>query len=142
MVQKRAMAGQRIPLVEKIRNSFQIYREHRTGAWGGVQSYVDRFKLLTDLLDEFTAKPVDACRILEVGCGQRAIVPMLFAAHGAKAHGIDVEVPTYRMSIPLFIKVLRTNGIDRACKSLARYLLFDRAFLKNLKREFNLADYL
>lgn len=138
MVQQRAMAGQRVPLVEKLRNGWQIYKEHRSTAWGGAQTYVERYRLLSGLLDEYTGIPVSSSRVLEVGCGQRAIMPLVFAAHGAESYGIDVEVPTYRMTPPLFFKIIRRNGIDRACKSLARHILFDRTFLKNIERAFNL----
>jgi SAM-dependent methyltransferase len=138
MVQKRAMAGQRIPLTEKLRNGWQIFKEHRSNAWGGAQTYVERYRLLSGLLDDFTDTPVASSRVLEVGCGQRAIMPLVFAAHGAEAHGVDVEVPTYRMSLPIFLKIIRRNGIDRACKSLTRHILFDRAFLRNIERAFDL----
>ena len=138
MVQKRAMAGQRVPFVEKLRNGWQIFKEHRSSAWGGVQTYVTRYQMFSELLEEFTDTPVASSRFLEVGCGQRAIMPLLFAAHGAEAHGVDVEVPTYRMSLPLFVEIIRKNGFDRACKSLTRHIFFDRKFLNNLKLAFNL----
>ena len=138
MSQKQAMAGQGIPLYHKLRNGWQLYREHSTEAWGGVRVYVDRYRAISKLLADRTGVPVEKSRILEVGCGQRAIMPMLFAAHGADAHGIDVEVPTHRMNPAVFTRVLRRNGLERALKSTARHVLFDRRFFKKLQEAFGL----
>ena len=140
MSQKRAMAGQGIPLYHKLRNGWQLYREHSTGAWGGVEVYVERYRNMSTFLTDYTGVPVENARILEMGCGQRAVMPMLFAAHGADAHGIDVEVPTYRMNPAVFARVVRRNGLERALKSTARHVLFDRRYFKSLQEAFGLSE--
>jgi len=137
-MQKKAMAGQKIPIVQKCLNAWQLYKEHRGSAWGGAQTYVQRFEALEKLLQEHTGKSVNESRVLEVGCGQRAVMPLVFAAKGAEAHGVDVEVPTFKLNPMIFMKVLRRNGLDRAVKSLARHVLFDRAFFKELEKVFEL----
>lgn len=132
------MSGQRIPLYHKLRNGWQLYREHSTNAWGGAESYVKRFEKLRGLLRQYTGKPISGSRTLEIGCGQRAVMPLILAAKGAESHGIDVEVPTHRMNPAVFVRILRANGWDRALKSAARSVLFDRAFYGELQAVFEL----
>lgn len=134
MIQKRAMAGQKIPLWHKLRNGLRIYRGHRTNAWGGADAYRKRYNFLVKLLNQYTGRSVKDSRVLEIGCGQRAAMPLLFAADGAEAFGVDVEVPTYHIDFQVLLKILRTNGVDRALKSLGRHVLFDKRFFEDLKQ--------
>jgi SAM-dependent methyltransferase len=130
--QRRAMAGLRIPLKHVLLGGVATFRKHRSYGHREVQTYAARFRFLSDLLRSQTGKPVRGCRILEVGCGQRALVPLLFAAEGAEAHAIDVERPTYDMHASDFLRILKENGLDRATKSLVRHILFDRSFFQDL----------
>lgn len=133
MTQRIAMGGQKVPIFHKLRSGWQTWQEHRTDAWGGVAAYEKRFEYLSQLMAQYVGRPIARSRILEVGCGQRAVMPLLFAAHGAEAYGIDVEVPTYRLDLHILLKVLRVNGFERALKSLTRNVLIDPGFFKELE---------
>jgi len=133
-VQRRAMAGQGIPLFRTIRNALQMYHKHRKYTDREVETYRQRYEFLVGLLKRSTGKPACGSRILEVGCGQRAVMPLLFAANGAEACAVDVETPTYRMNVPSFFRTLRNNGAHRAIKSAVRHVLFDRRFFTGLEQ--------
>jgi len=133
-VQRRAMAGRGIPLPRAIRNARQMYQKHRKYTEREVETYRARFELLAGLLERSTGKLVREAAVLEVGCGQRAVIPLLFAARGAEACAVDVEMPTYRMGVPGLLRMLRNNGAHRALKSVIRHVLFDRRFFAGLER--------
>jgi SAM-dependent methyltransferase len=128
------MAGQGIPLLRTMRNALQMYNKHRKHTDREVEIYHQRYEFLVALLKKATGKPVSEARVLEVGCGQRAVVPLLFAANGAEVCAVDVEPPTYRMSVLSFFRTLRNNGAHRAIKSAVRHVLFDRRFFAGLEQ--------
>jgi SAM-dependent methyltransferase len=130
--QRRAMAGQLIPVWHILRNGLKAYWIHRRYRSREIRTCLDRFRFLSDKLARHTGRSLASSRILDVGCGQRALMPLLFAAHGAEAYGVDVERPTYQFSAKGFLRILRESGVDRALKSLARHVLFDRGFFKDL----------
>jgi len=133
-IQRRAMAGQGIPILRAIRNASQMYRKHLKYTEREVQTYQERYELLANLLTAYTGRPVFGSRILEVGCGQRAVMPLLFAAKGADASAVDVEIPTYTMNAKTLLGVLKRNGLHRAVKSALRHALFDRTFFGGLAK--------
>lgn len=83
--------------------------------------------------------PLARARILDLGCGQTATQTALFAADGATATGIDIEIPTFSMGPRTFVRTLRRNGPERAFKSLARHMLFDGRLFRGLSREYGKA---
>lgn len=138
MVQTRAMAGQKIPVLNRLREGWNIFREHRTSAWGGALVYKQRYEQLAQLVSTYSGKDIVTCRTLEIGCGQRAVMPVVLAAKGAESYAVDVEVPTYRMTPAVFVQVLRRNGLDRALKSAMRHTLFDRGFFAEIRKVFDI----
>jgi len=133
-VQRRAMAGQAIPPLRTVRNALQMYRNYRTYTGREVETCRQRYESLAELLKRLTGRPVFGARILEVGCGPRAVMSLLFAARGAEVCAVDVEVPTYRLGIRSFFRVLRRNGLHRAVKSVLRHVLFDHRFVRSLEQ--------
>ncbi len=126
------MAGKRIPPVLALRNALQMWRKHRRHTEQEIEVSRRRYGHLAELLNRYTGRPVSAARVLDVGCGQRAVLPLLFAANGAEACAVDVEMPTYDMDFSEFFSLLSTFGVHRAAKSLARRALFDRRFFAGL----------
>jgi SAM-dependent methyltransferase len=45
-----------------------------------------------------------------------------------------MEVSTYRMNPSKLIQILRTNGLERALKSLVRHVLFDTEYFRRMQR--------
>lgn len=135
MTQKNAMVGQAKSWCQKFREGWLIYREHAGCAWGGAATYKHRFIDLKSLYTRFTGKEKPD-RILEVGCGQRAVMPILFGLHGIEAFGIDVEVPTNKIDLSTIARIVRLNGVERALKSVMRHVLFDKRFFRELATTF------
>jgi Methyltransferase domain len=71
----------------------------------------------------FLGRSIADCRVLEIGFGARPY--RLFALHafGADVLGVDLDQPVLRLQD--VIASSRTNGLERALKSAARYVLFD-----------------
>jgi SAM-dependent methyltransferase len=132
-IQRRAMAGQGVPLSRIIRNALQMYHKHRRYTDREVEIYRDRCGLVVELLRQSAGRSVRGAAVLEVGCGQRAVMPLLLAALGAEVSAVDVELPTYQMNALSLLKIVRNNGLHRAVKSVVRHALFDRRFYKGLE---------
>jgi SAM-dependent methyltransferase len=129
-----SMAGQRVPFRARVESASLIFRAHRNRVFSDAEGTIAHHNRLVSILAIHTGLPPQQASILEVGCGQRATQVALFKADGARVVGIDIEVPTYRMSIGTLIRVLRANGVERCLKSVARHILFDRAFFAELSR--------
>jgi SAM-dependent methyltransferase len=128
------MAGQRIPFRARAESAFLIFRAHRNRVFSDAEGAIAYHNRLVSILAAHTGLSPHQASVLEVGCGQRATQVALFKADGAQVVGIDIEIPTYRMSVPTLIRVLRANGVERCLKSVARHILFDRAFFAELSR--------
>jgi SAM-dependent methyltransferase len=134
---KTVMAGQYIPLRDKIASGIAIYKAHRRGDFSNAGYDVAYHRELLGHLAKYTGKPVNACRTLDLGCGQKATQTALFHADGAKASGIDVEIPTYSFGFGTFLQTLKRHGPERALKSLARHVLFDGRFFNELSQSYS-----
>jgi SAM-dependent methyltransferase len=133
------MSGQKISFWDKARSALAIYRAHKNKIFSDAKSAVVYHKYLIGYLHEYTGLAPKGARILDLGCGQTATQTLLFNADGAKVTGVDIEVPTYKMSLPVFFKVIKLNGLERALKSLARHALFDKGFFIELSKEYGRA---
>lgn len=130
------MSGQKISIRSKLRSSFSIYNAHKNKTFSDAGSAAAFHKDLLKNLHDYTHLEARDARILDLGCGQTASQTLLFHADGARVTGIDMEVPTFKMSIPIFWKVVKLNGMERALKSLARHILFDKQFFSALSKEY------
>ena len=131
------MAGQKISFLNRIRSSFNIFSSYEKGYMGNAQNDIEVHKVLLQCLSEHAKVDVAEARILDIGCGQLGTQVALFNADGADVWGVDLEVPTFTMTPAIFLWVCKSNGLERAIKSLIRHILFDKAYIKNLKRLYN-----
>ncbi len=130
------MSGQKISIRDKMRSAIAIYRAHKNKIFSDVKTVIAYHEKLTGYLYKYTGLAAKEARILDLGCGQTAAQTILFHTDGARVIGIDIEVPTYKMNIPIFFRVVKLNGVERALKSLARHLLFDKEFFLKLSEEY------
>ena len=133
------MENQKIPFKRRVASWVDAYKGHRRKVFGDVDLALRIHKELCDLIEARLKMDVRAASILDVGCGQTAKQVALFTAAGAGIIGIDVEVPSYKMDLKTFIQTVRMNGFERAAKSLARHLLFDRNFFGRLSARYSKA---
>ena len=127
-----AKAGRRIPWFPRLRYWLEILRLYRASNLENADSQLIFHKRLTDIIETAFGPDPKHLRLLEIGCGQRASQTMLFAADGFDAIGIDLEVPTFRITPGIFFRIVRLNGWERAIKSCFRHWLFDGEFFRRL----------
>jgi ubiquinone/menaquinone biosynthesis C-methylase UbiE len=128
---RTTMVG-RVSIRRKLGSALAIYRAHRNGDFSNAEREVAFCQMLVDAFRECTGREIQGARVLDVGCGQTATHSLILASRGAEVTGIDIEVPTLTMGPRTFVRVARRNGLERALKSLARHVLFDRRFFRDL----------
>lgn len=73
--------------------------------------------------------------VLDLGCGSRAGLPLALATLGIRHVGMDYDVVAARPSVKTLVLLARENGFERAMKTAARQLIFDRAFYRSLEQQ-------
>lgn len=136
---KATMSGQKIPFTARLRSAYNIYQGHRKGQFANtnVECSLEVHQFLCRLFAQHSSTPIAQSRILDLGCGQNAVQSILFHADGAKVTGIDIEVPSLNMNLRSFIETAQKNGMERALKSLARTVLFDKKFFERLAQAYD-----
>jgi len=129
---KSSMSRQPIGIINRFASSWNILHRYRQGIFGSAELEINYYKRLFDIIRSHVTIEINNARILELGCGQMATQTALLASNGADVTGIDVEIPTYRMNLQIFLETLKKNGFERAIKSLFRHVLFDRAYIKKI----------
>ena len=135
---KTSMSGQKIPFMHRLLSSWKIFRAYQTGIFGKaeIDTNLDLHNNLSEIIRTYLKRDVKDLKVLDIGCGQKVCQTILFKAGGADIIGIDMEIPTYKMDIKTFMKVIKNNGVERAIKSLLRHLLFDRQFYIELSKRY------
>jgi len=133
---KSPMSAQPIGLLHRIRAAFNLLSATRAGEFSNPANDIRWHKALLDVAEaHFQGLPSTMpLRILDLGCGQLAPQTALFHADGHNVVGVDMEVPTYRMTPILLMKVLRINGLERALKSLVRHIFFDAKYFSKMQQ--------
>ncbi len=83
-------------------------------------------------------KPLEECRILEIGHGQRPFRLLMLLALSIDARGVDLDQVTWQARDVL--ASARHNGWFRATKSLVRKLFVDRRVYDTFRRFLNTMD--
>jgi SAM-dependent methyltransferase len=99
---------------------------------------IRHYRIFQDVVAAFRRygqNPLEGSRMLEIGCGQRFPLTLLFASTGGRAVGIDLDYVEARPSLRTLISAWRRNGPERAVKTLLRATLFDRSYYRALATE-------
>ncbi len=124
--------GQRVPWIQRLRWARGILRAYRTSNLENADGQIIFHQRLTTIIKTNLGPDLSRFKVLEIGCGQRASQTILFTADGLEATGIDVEVPSFRMTPGSLLQVLKANGWERGLKSFLRHWLFDGQFFRRL----------
>ncbi len=92
------------------------------------------FGLGRTALEKHAGRPLEGARVLDLGCGPRFPALLLFHTFGALATGIDAEVVDPAFGEGAGLRMIRKHGFPRFLKSLARGVLFDRGYYRELRR--------
>lgn len=131
---KAVMSGQKIPLYHRLLSSINIFRAYRNGIFGNAESAITSHKQILELLEKHTDSEfkINKVKVLDLGCGQTATQTVLFKADGASIIGVDLELPSFKMSLNHFIRIIKNNGTERAIKSFLRHIFFDKRFFSEI----------
>lgn len=135
---KASMAGQKIDLSSRIASAYHIFRSYREGTLGDPIKDIRHHRALLEIIHTHFGPSTRNVKILDLGCGQVPKQVALFNADGYRAVGIDMEVPTPSFNVSALMRALRNNGVERALKSAARNLLFDKKYHTELSRNYGM----
>ncbi len=76
--------------------------------------------------ERLTGRPWSAAKVLEIGYGARPNRMMALMGMGVDVWGIDLDQPMLRFNPATLSRIVQRNGVERALKSVARNVLFDR----------------
>ncbi|MBI4707235.1 MAG: class I SAM-dependent methyltransferase [Candidatus Omnitrophica bacterium] len=133
---KTVMSEKGVSISSKLKSALYLYDAYKNKGFADATRTILHHKRLMGYLTKYVGIPVNTADILEIGCGQIPKQVALFHKEGANIIGIDIDVPTYRITVPIFLKIIRTNGFERAVKSLIRHFLFDKKYFRDLSREY------
>lgn len=119
----------------RIRTYMRLLKYFRRNAEFARHDYQDVFLTAREGFEKHLDRPIKSARILEVGCGQRFIVTLLFHSLGAHVTGIDTDVVHPRMTPSVMLKIIRENGFERFVKTIARRWMFDREYYRIIGQE-------
>jgi SAM-dependent methyltransferase len=119
------------------RNNLRLLKLYRTNNRDfAAHDYHAVFLGTLECLQTHVSKSIRDTRILEIGCGQRFGATLLFHSLGANITGIDHDIVNASPSWFGIKAVVRSNGLERAARSVVRHLLFDREYYAFLEQEF------
>jgi SAM-dependent methyltransferase len=92
------------------------------------------FEIAREALRRHAGVPLEGARVLDLGCGPRFPALLLFHTFGARATGIDTEVVDPSFGEGVGLRMIRRHGFARFLRSLAKGVLFDRGYYRELRR--------
>ena len=75
---------------------------------------------------KYLARPLNSCKVIEIGYGARPNRLIWFFGQGVDIAGIDLDQPILRGSPAEFLNVFRRNGWERALKTIGRWYINER----------------
>lgn len=75
--------------------------------------------------ERITGRSFASARVFEIGYGARPLRLFALMSMGIDAHGIDLDRPMLKFSVPALARIWRSNGLERAVKTCFRSALFD-----------------
>lgn len=124
-----------VGVAEKAREWRGYFRNHRAReGQDDARGYLADIEEYGALLQTHSGRGIERAQVLEIGFGTRASRLAVLAAAGASPVGVDIEVPLLKLTPATLLRIQRANGSERLAKSVARYLLFDRAANQRLKQ--------
>lgn len=123
-----------VGLREKAREWFGFLQRHRQReADQEVPTLLADVEEYGSLLRQYCGRELRGAEVLEIGFGTQAERMAILTAAGARATGVDIEVPMFDFRPATLRRIQRDNGLERLAKSAGRHLLFDRAAERRLQ---------
>jgi SAM-dependent methyltransferase len=101
-----------------------------------VAQTITQLKTMEALVGEYAGIRLERLEMLDVGPGQRLIHMRYFDLRGNMVIGVDRDVIPQGFDIPGYVRMMRSNGLRRAVKTLGRKTLrLDSRFTAELERQ-------
>lgn len=121
-----------------LREAWNLYHSYSEGNADRVRACIEDVRRVELLLRDRFGLELRNQDVLEIGPGQFLIQISHFAVHN-RVVGIDLEVLVQGFKPLAYIRMIRTNGLRRAAKTIGRKLIgVDRRFASELKRQLGL----
>lgn len=117
-------------IIQEIKDIYN-YHQRSTRAIAK-HDYCNVYKKAIQHLADFGLQSVKGKQVLDLGCGCRFPFSLLAASEGAEITALDISHVKPQALPVYFWKIFRANGVKRAVKSVARRLLFDKLYLKQM----------
>jgi SAM-dependent methyltransferase len=115
----------------KLQTYLSLVKHYRANREFARRDY-ERFREVCAVVTQFVGRQLTGLDLLEIGSGQRYALAPLFHSAGAPVAGVDMDHVVTQPSLRSFAATWRRNGWERAVKTAARQLLFDRAYYRTL----------
>ena len=115
---------------------FNLLKYFRGNEEFALHDYHNVFLEAKNGLEQYIEKDIADVRILEVGCGQRFCVTLLFHSLGTDVVGIDTDYVDPRFSLSGLLSIWKINGFERFVKTIIRHAFFDKTYYRTLAKEF------
>ena len=125
-----------IPLNEKLRELKSIFlmRLSDLSRPVSVEGVFNDLAEYEAALRQYSGRGLVGAKALEIGFGARPLRLFAMAADGVDVIGSDLDVPLLRCSPREISAMVRRNGVERAVKSVLRFVLFDWRERRELDR--------
>ena len=137
--QKSASSGQKISLLRKLdegaRQFANLLRNRNPFFPCKFDRYNQDLAEYRAVVREFGGSELERTRIFEIGCGQRPFRLFWLRAHGFNATAIDMDKVMFSIAPGEMIRSLQSNGLERTVKTSLRYLIFDMAENRKVRRK-------
>lgn len=141
---RSSSSGQSLPLIRKIdewRRQLSILLAKRRSSFSDLASFLkNQFSEYNEIAVKFGAEDLQRMTVFEIGCGQRPYRIANLLAHGVNVRGVDMDAVVVKLSAKLAYDCLRTNGFERAAKTIVRYFLIDRLENQHLRDLLQIPD--
>jgi SAM-dependent methyltransferase len=114
-------------------NFLRFYRQNCESF--ALNDYRNVFAPTKSIVERFSSAPIRDARILDVGCGQRFPVALLFHSLGARVTGIDTEVVFQRPRLGIVLVMMRKKNWKRYFTAFVEKVLFDRLYYDAIRAE-------
>ena len=124
---RHTVSSARMPMGEKLYELSQFFGMRTRELFN--RSSMDRtFANISEYeqaLIKYSGRDLKNSKALEIGFGARPIRLFALASLKVDVFGVDLDMPLIRGSFSESYEIYRRNGVERAIKSLVRFMLFD-----------------
>ncbi|MEZ0264396.1 MAG: class I SAM-dependent methyltransferase [Phycisphaerae bacterium] len=118
--------------ISEFRNLFKLHSHDVSRI---VRRMIERIHRTEAAIQRHTGATVENMRILEIGPGQKQ-PQMLYFGRKNQVVGIDIDYVANGWNPIGYVKMLKSNGFTRTCKTVARKMLrLDARYHKEMKRQ-------